>query len=46
MSRFDYETFKGYCGICREILDWKKVLSDIKEFEEQKKLFILFLINK
>jgi len=30
MNEFDHETYKGYCGKCREVLDWKKILSDIK----------------
>lgn len=34
MSSFDYDTFKGYCGNCRNILDWKKILTDVKEFKE------------
>ena len=31
MSKFDYETYEGYCGKCREILDWKYILSEYKE---------------
>jgi len=31
MSKFDYETYNGYCGKCREVLDWKKTLQDLKK---------------
>jgi hypothetical protein len=31
MNEFDYKTYNEYCGKCREILDWKNILSDIKE---------------
>jgi hypothetical protein len=34
MNKIDYEINKGYCGKCREILDWKKTLSDMKEFKK------------
>ena len=30
----DYEMYNGYCGKCREILDWKNTLNDIKELEK------------
>ena len=34
MNKFDHEMYKGYCGKCREILDWKYILSEYKEFEK------------
>ena len=34
MHKFDFETYKGYCGKCREILDLKKILGDVKEFKK------------
>lgn len=34
MHRFNYETNNGYCGKCRENLDWKKTLSDLKDFKK------------
>ena len=34
MNKIDYEIYNGYCGKCREILDWKNILSDYKEFEK------------
>jgi len=34
MQKFDYDINKGYCGKCREILDWKKTLSKLKDFEK------------
>ena len=34
MHEFDYETYNGYCGKRREILDWKKTLSDLKDFKK------------
>ena len=35
MHKFDYETYKGYCGKCREVMDWKQILSNLKEFEDE-----------
>ena len=35
MSSYDFETFKGYCGNCRDLLDWKTVLDNIKDFKDQ-----------
>jgi hypothetical protein len=34
MNEFEFKTYNGYCGKCREILDWKKILSDFKEFKK------------
>ncbi len=34
MQEFDYKMNKGYCGKCREILEWKDVLGDLKELEK------------
>ena len=34
MSKFDFETYNGYCGLCREVLDWKKILDDLKQFNK------------
>ena len=34
MHKFEYETYKGYCGKCREVIDWKHILSHLKEFEK------------
>ena len=34
MNEVDYELYKGYCGKCREVLDWKQTLSDLKELEK------------
>lgn len=34
MHEFDYETYNGYCGKCREFLDWGKTLSDLKDFKK------------
>ncbi|MEF8879953.1 MAG: hypothetical protein V5A64_06145 [Candidatus Thermoplasmatota archaeon] len=31
MSKFDYVTYKGYCRKCRDLIDWKKILKDMKE---------------
>lgn len=33
MSRYDYENYKGVCGKCRELKDWKDIL---KNFKNQK----------
>ena len=34
MHKFDYETYNGYCGKCREILEWRRTLDHLKESEE------------
>ena len=34
MLTFDYELNNGYCGKCREILDWKKILDNIKDLKK------------
>jgi len=34
MHKFDYEMHKGYCGKCREVIDWKDILTDLKEYEK------------
>jgi len=34
MHKVDYEIYNGYCGKCKEILDWKKTLSDMKQFKK------------
>jgi len=34
MNKFEYEMYKGYCGKCREVLDWKNILSDYKDFKK------------
>ena len=34
MRKLDYEMHNGYCGKCREILDWKRTLDNIKEFKK------------
>ena len=34
MHKIDYEMYHGYCGKCREIMEWKRTLDHIKEFEE------------
>ena len=34
MQKFDYELNNGYCGKCRETLDWKKTLNNIKDFKK------------
>ena len=34
MQKFDFEMNNGYCGKCRDILDWKKNLDNMKDFEK------------
>ena len=34
MHKFDYEMYKGYCGKCREILEWKRTIDNIKEYKK------------
>ncbi len=33
MSKYDFETFGGICGKCRDILDWKDILKQMKQSE-------------
>ena len=33
MNEFEFKNYKGYCGKCREVLDWKKMLNNIKELK-------------
>jgi len=34
IHKIDYEINNGYCGKCREIINWKKTLGDIKDYEK------------
>lgn len=34
MHKINYEMYNGYCGKCREILDWKRTLDNIKYIEK------------
>lgn len=34
MHKIDFDMYNGYCGKCRDILDWKKTLNDIKEYKK------------
>jgi len=34
MHKIDFEIFNGYCGKCREVIDWKTILGDIKDYEK------------
>jgi hypothetical protein len=34
MNEFEFNTYKGYCGKCREILDWKQILNDFKNLKK------------
>ena len=31
MNAFEYEMYNGYCGKCREVIDWKNILKEYKE---------------
>jgi len=31
MSKFDFETYHGVCGKCREVVDWKQVLKEFRK---------------
>lgn len=33
IHKIDYELNHGYCGKCREIIEWKQILGDIKEYK-------------
>ncbi len=34
MHKFEYENYNGYCGKCRDIIEWKSILENIKEFKK------------
>ena len=34
MNKFENKMYKGYCGKCRNVLAWKSLLSDYKEFKK------------
>jgi len=34
MSKIEYELNNGYCGKCQEVIEWKRTLGHIKEFEK------------
>ena len=34
VHKVDYEINRGYCGRCREIVEWKKTLDDVKDYEK------------
>jgi len=34
IHKIDHEINHGYCGKCREIMDWKKALDDVKDYEK------------
>jgi len=34
MHKIDFEMHNGFCGKCREILDWKSVLGHMKEYKK------------
>ena len=34
IHKIDYEINNGYCGKCREIMNWKKTLDEIKDYEK------------
>jgi len=36
MHKFDYELHNGYCGKCREVMEVKRTINHLKEFEGKK----------
>jgi hypothetical protein len=34
MHEIDFKLYNGYCGKCREIIDWKKTLEGLKDFKK------------
>lgn len=34
MHKIDYEMYNGYCGKCREVIDWKDTLSTLKDLKK------------
>jgi hypothetical protein len=29
ISEYDFREYNGYCGKCREVIDWKKILEGV-----------------
>ena len=34
IHKIDYEINNGYCGKCKEIMDWKSTLDNIKDLKK------------
>jgi len=34
MHKIDYEMYNGCCGKCRDVMDWKRTLNDLKEYKK------------
>ena len=34
MNKFDFENYNGYCGKCRDVIDWKNILDNIKDYKK------------
>lgn len=34
MNEYDYKEYNGYCGKCREVIDWKRILEDIGDYKK------------
>ena len=34
MHKIDFEIYNGFCGKCREVIDWKNTLSSLKEMKK------------
>ena len=34
INKIDYKINNGYCGKCKETIEWKKVLGQIKEYKK------------
>jgi hypothetical protein len=31
MNPVEYDLYHGYCGKCRDVIDWKKLLKEYKD---------------
>ena len=34
INKIDHEMYNGFCGKCREILDWKRTLNNLKDYKK------------
>ena len=34
VSQIEFEVGNGFCDRCRNVIEWKKTLADLKEFEK------------
>jgi transcription initiation factor TFIIIB Brf1 subunit/transcription initiation factor TFIIB len=33
INEYDYKEYNGYCGKCRNVIDWKKILDNMEDLK-------------